>query len=1858
MHTECTCDFNNDSYNPFFVFLTSSDIAQPAICAIQIALAAVYRHLGIHPDVVIGHSVGEVAAAYVAGYLSLSDAVRLIYVRGKCLQETTGKGKMAAILSPVQNVSEAIAKPEYEGKIDIACINSLSQTVISGEGNAVDRLIIDLKYQGIRCIPLKVNNAFHSFQQELIKQYFFKGTKFLRSPKFPLKSKLAPIHVKMISTVNGKYLNAEVLNSSTYWWNNIRQTVAFENSLVKLLEGGYNVFLEIGPHPSLASPIKDTMVSFSEQSGVSYHDKFSVINSLRRPSDTSQMPEDQINIYLSVAKLYVQGFPIQMNLIFPSERFSVATLPKYPWQRKQYNAIADAARKTYINPRDTHPLLGEQLVTNTSTHENNPNKDWISNYSRMMLPWLHHHKIQNAVVLPGAAFIETMIAAAAASSESDSVDEIHLRNVQFHKFHYSPKSEGVLFTSLIKLDERDKTEICIRTRNKNDNSWTLNATCDLDLSSEMRKSSNERYIDLDEIQSRCDTSIPCDTLYDKLAEGGVQIGDMLASVTSAHYSTTTEDALVFASLPRALEKESQLYMFHPALLDAIFQLFAGFAVIKTDKTGSRRNVEVPQAVKSFRILGKAPKDIVIHARKNEKGTQEVRISDNESGKIFAELDGVILAVVGSKQNGGSICWEKEWVAVDYEGGSKLLEISDVPEKLEYFLIPDKKGVTKKLINLLENTHNGLLNDIHVCDTSTDAETLLSPDINARARHVVFMQMIDECSSLNDITKETFIDSQVNKAIACIQSTLIQSIERTENVFFWIVTKGAVLARPSDKVINPLMSKALALVLTCMNEHPDIFVAAIDLPHDLSPVDCALCLSYFFDNPLLSENCLALRVRNDNINESNIELYALRLNTKPTADLVFTKKSQDWMINLDEIAQKSRGGFIRPWDRNKSLDHNVIGSTCSKQQIVVEAYIQQPYKSLGDTDQSKSGFLFAGQVLSVLPSSDTEETKPAFVGFCRSHIVTSVVQTSMSNIVPVPLKVRPLDALVTIASCLPLYIALNNTFQDSDHHVVLLTSGNDPLHVKLIELLSNSTGCNIQLSVLNIDRKEERYFNTDGVLSELKSSSIDTVIIHPNVTIDDKKMTPLLEKLRFFGTLVTFCSGTWKHPLILDQQIHVKTIDLEILRSCDHHLFLNGSITSLLQLFFPDNGDSYLMCPSSAKIASINDASGVQLCGESVVCTNHTIPIDVSYRFGDSMMAFEAETFASYLVVGGSKGLGFEIVRWLANQGAQVVYFTGRSSPDGDIAEEVKRLQNASYTLEFIKCDASDENQTTQMLAHIKDRSKYPLRGIFHCAALFADQRLQNARREDWCKVVLPKAYGALLLHQITQKLDIKLSQFVVFSSIVEFLGNDGQGGYCCANAFLTSLCLARRLEGLPATVIAPGAVSSVGFAAREGFVQLFEARGMYGVNPAEVCKSLSWSLGTDAMFGLTGFLDKQLYVRANPLFTHFIGKDHISIYKKVFSRQLLEDLALSSQNINLIPSEVTDFFVQFVENRLGVTEGISSETFLGFYGLDSAMSWELSALIMSRYNVAVSAVELLNESLKISDLAILVCDRASGSEGNERQRENIDPFTSSGTLWLQELSQLENANTDIVCFPCTGKGASMFDHWVAIFALENVRLTVAQLPGWEGRRNEQPSHNLEYLVKELSSCFLTKFKQNRVAFVGCGIGALLAFEVALKLQSQHGFHICHMFVVGWYPPSSPYPVEMMQGKEDKSEQSGIEKMLRFLDNRDLKQVQIFRKSYSNVQASTEICRTYKRMNNTPLHCDMTVFSGNKDPILIPKLVDNWRGEIHESHSFQRIQIKTDYKLLRNQKSNMKIASTIRNTLVGKPTISRSTSNLN
>ena len=146
--------------------------------------------------------MGEVAAAHVAGYMSLSDTIRLIYVRGKSLQKTSGNGKMAAILSPVETVMEAMKCPEFEGKVDIACVNSRSQTVISGDDCAVEQLINVLQDQGIRCISLEVTNAFHSFQQEEIKEYFLKCTNFLRGHKF-LGSKLALSHVKMISTVNG-----------------------------------------------------------------------------------------------------------------------------------------------------------------------------------------------------------------------------------------------------------------------------------------------------------------------------------------------------------------------------------------------------------------------------------------------------------------------------------------------------------------------------------------------------------------------------------------------------------------------------------------------------------------------------------------------------------------------------------------------------------------------------------------------------------------------------------------------------------------------------------------------------------------------------------------------------------------------------------------------------------------------------------------------------------------------------------------------------------------------------------------------------------------------------------------------------------------------------------------------------------------------------------------------------------------------------------------------------------------------------------------------------------------------------------------------------------------------------------------------------------------------------------------------------------------------------------------------------------------------------------------------------------------------------------------------------------------------
>ncbi|WP_437970633.1 SDR family NAD(P)-dependent oxidoreductase [Sorangium sp. So ce260] len=285
-----------------------TEVAQPALFALEVALAELMRSWGIAPDAVIGHSVGEVAAAHVAGALSLRDAVHLVHHRSRLMQQATGLGKMAsAEMSPEQ---AARVLRGLEGQLSMAAVNDPGSVVLSGEAGALAEVMDRLRREGVQCRELRVNYAFHSPQMAR-----FQGELAAALGRLDVAGAALP----MYSTVTGTKIGGAPLDAS-YWSRNIREPVLFAGAVDAAILDGYRTFLELGPHPVLSANIEQCLAS-REQDG-------HALSTLRRAQ------EERRCLLQSLGALYVQGHPVEWERLYPGGARCVA-LPAYPWQRER-----------------------------------------------------------------------------------------------------------------------------------------------------------------------------------------------------------------------------------------------------------------------------------------------------------------------------------------------------------------------------------------------------------------------------------------------------------------------------------------------------------------------------------------------------------------------------------------------------------------------------------------------------------------------------------------------------------------------------------------------------------------------------------------------------------------------------------------------------------------------------------------------------------------------------------------------------------------------------------------------------------------------------------------------------------------------------------------------------------------------------------------------------------------------------------------------------------------------------------------------------------------------------------------------------------------------------------------------------------------------------------------------------------------------------------------------------------------------------------------------------------------------------------------------------------------------------------
>ena len=379
------------------------DFIQPALFAMQVALAEQWRSWGVNPDAVAGHSMGEVAAAYIAGAISLEDAVRIICNRSQLMKTVSGKGAMISVDLSLEDSRVLIAG--YEEKISIAVSNSPRSTVLSGDPTAIEEVSDTLKNRNILFRQVKVDVAAHSPQMEPLRPLLEQSLAGLKSH---------PNTTPIYSTVTAKLedgLNFDI----SYWGSNLRQPVLFSSVLKQALDEGFNTFIEISPHPVLLAAVVQACKIFKPDSNVT----FATLPSARRNED------EQAVLMQSLGKLYELGCPIDWSLIYPREG-ALVKLPSYPWQREHFwleieNPLAGSTigARSGKNPLSGYPVISADSPS-VYIREIHLNK---KNYPEAFALYIH-----GINVLPHSACIEI---AYSALIELMGPGPIELSNVHF-----------------------------------------------------------------------------------------------------------------------------------------------------------------------------------------------------------------------------------------------------------------------------------------------------------------------------------------------------------------------------------------------------------------------------------------------------------------------------------------------------------------------------------------------------------------------------------------------------------------------------------------------------------------------------------------------------------------------------------------------------------------------------------------------------------------------------------------------------------------------------------------------------------------------------------------------------------------------------------------------------------------------------------------------------------------------------------------------------------------------------------------------------------------------------------------------------------------------------------------------------------------------------------------------------------------------------------------------------------------------------------------------------------------------------------------------------------------------------------
>lgn len=1496
--------------------VTGQDRLQPTLFTMQVAMAATMKAHGVRPGAVIGHSLGEAAAAVVAGALSLQDGLRLICRRSRLMSRIAGQGATAAVELPAKQVLSELTGRGINDVV-VAVVASPQSSVIAGTTEKVRELVADWEKRGVMAREVPVDVAFHSPQVEPIVADLAAALADLQpmTPDIPFYS------ATLFDPREQPVCDAD------YWVTNMRRMVRFASAVQAALEDGHRVFAELSPHPLLTRAL--------EQTAGSRETPMSALAAMRRQQS---LPNGLRGLLID---LHSAGAEVDFSVLCPDGRLVDAPLPTWTHRRLWLSGGGQESPTHGGCTIAVHPLLG----ANVRLHEEPERYVWQADLGTAAQPWLADHQIRTVAVLPGAAYCEMALAAAqAVLGEASEVRDIR-------------------FEQALLLDEQ--TVVGTSASVSSPGAATFTVETDED-GQQTRHATAVLHAAADEQPPTYDIPAilnvhPCDDdgaeVRNRVGQHGIQYGPAFTGLVTVHTGEAkAPTVLAEVALPRSIRSQQDAYGVHPALLDACFQSVEAHPDVQAlggDVLG------LPLGVRRLRTYSSARNAHYCYTRLiNADATgieADIDVLDKD-GAVLLTVQGLRLGTGASGSRHDDQVLSERLLTVEWR--PRDLPEVEYAEAGSWLLINAYDGpdaVTDELSRILKD-RGAQCTTMSWPNQPDDSVTCAELGNHLRDGRFTAVVVLTSPNNGDHTDQSPRLGREYVRHLVHITRQLPEMSGELPRLY--VVTRNAQTVVAGD-VANLDQAELRGLIRVIGTEHPHLSASQIDVDDATDVEDLARqLLSGSEEDETAWRNgrwytarlCLApLRPDERRTTIAHLERDRMRLQIRTPGDL------ESMELVACEHVPPGPG----------QIEVAVAASSINFADVLV-AFGRYP---AFDGQLPELGIDFAGVVTAVGADVTDHKVGDRVAGLSAEGCWATYVTCDARLAATVPAGLTDAEAAALTIATATAYYGLNDMARIKSGDKVLIHSATGGVG-KAAMAIARAAGAEIFATAGSEQRRQllrdmgvEHVYDSrslefaDEIRRDTDGYGVDIVLN----SVTGAAQRAGLELLAFGGRFIEIGKrdiyGDTRLGLFpFRRNLSFFAVDLALM-SVSHP----DRLRELLETVYLLTAEGDLPAPEityyplADAATAIRMMSGAQHTGKLVLDIPHT---------GSSRLVVppsQVQVFrpdGAYIVTGGLGGLGLFIAEKMAASGCGRIVLSSRTQPTARASETLERIRATGVDV-LVECGNIAEPGTAERLVAVATADGHPVCGVLHAAGVIEDAALTNITDElierDWA----PKVYGAWNLHTATA--DQPLDWFCSFSSAAALVGSPGQGAYAAANSWLDAFSLWRRSQGLPGTAIAWGAWGQIGRG-----TALAEGVGI-AIAPDEGAYAFEALLRHDRAY--TGYAP----ITGAPWLSVFAERSPFAEAFRSTGQETTGSNKLRAELEALPPDEWPAKIQRVISDQVSVIlrRSVDPDRPLSEYGMDSLGALELRTRIENETGIRISATGITT----VRGLADLLCEK-------------------------------------------------------------------------------------------------------------------------------------------------------------------------------------------------------------------------------------------------------------------------------------------